>query len=97
MNLPLPPDPDQVNILVDNLAKIVTGATLIFLALLRFLGRGKQAEQAKVVLTETPVSHAELLECQIGVNKLIREQFEHLREELRTEIKDLHKRIDRES
>ena len=90
------PEHTALSIILENVAAIVTGATVVLLALLSFLGRGKQATIAKAVLTETPVSHAELLECRIEAEKsmraIIKEEFTGLKKEFVDEMRLLHKK-----
>ena len=90
------PEHTILSMMLENIAAIVTGATVVLLALLSFLGKGKQAAVAKAVLTETPVSHAELLECRIEAEKsmrgIIKDEFRGLRKDFLAELRILHKR-----
>ena len=61
------PESTVFSLALEHLAAIVTGATVLLLAFLSHIGKAKQADLAKAVLTESPVSHAELLECQMAV------------------------------
>ena len=87
------PDVEQVNFLVRNIAQIVTGATILLLALLSYLGKRDSAKNARAMLIEVPVSHAELLACQMEVNKVIRTEFDLLRKDFMSEIKELHEKV----
>jgi len=90
------PEHTLLSMMLENIAAVVTGVTLILLASLKYLGKGKQAEIAKAVLIETPVSHAELLECRIEAEKsmraIIKEEFKGLKKDFIDEIRILHKK-----
>lgn len=90
-----------LSVVLENVAAIVTGATVILLALLGYLGKKDQSKIAKAVLTETPVSHAELISCRMetqdAMRAIIREEFKDLREEFIKETNLLHRRITEET
>jgi len=93
-------EPEQVNFVLEHLGKITTALIVLLLGILRLLGKKERATIAKSVLIETPVSHAELLQCQMEVSKelstLIKENFSELRKEFLEEIRILHQRINEE-
>lgn len=94
------PDPDSTNAAIGAIAAIVTGVTVLLLAFLSHLGKKEPAEQAKALLTERPVSHTELLQCQINVTDMVREELKEFskefREEFMREVRTLHIRLNKE-
>lgn len=88
-----PTDPEQANFIIKHTAEIVTGAAIVIIGILKFLGRQDKAEAASSILRESPVSHAELLKCQMRVNATIDTHFKELRTELMAEIKELHQKV----
>lgn len=89
------PEPEHVNFLIRNLAEIVTGIVVILLSLLKILGMKKEAKVAEAILKERPVSHTELMECQMKVNETLTNGLNAIRTELMAEMKDIHLRLDR--
>jgi len=94
------PEPEHVNILISsghwiakNLDAIITGVVVVLLAVLKLLGRRDVIETTEAVLKERPVSHAELLKCQMKVNTTINNNFEKLRHELMEEVSKLHEKF----
>lgn len=87
------PDPEQVNFIFEHIGKILTALTVVILALVKFITNNKNAGLAKDVLTEKPVSHAELLRCQMEVNATVNANFEKLRSDFMQEVRLIHKRI----
>ena len=76
------------------MAKLVTALVVLLLAGLKlFKGGRDKAEIAEAVLTERPVSHAELVSCQLEVTRTINDQFLQLRKDFMDEIKQLHEKI----
>jgi len=84
-----PPDPEHINFFLEHLGKILGSIASVLLAWMAYLSHSKKATMAKAVLTETPVSHAELLRCQMEVNTTVRDEFRLLRKELMNEITNL--------
>ena len=91
------PSPSEVNFFIEHLGKILGAIAVAFLTAMSYISknRNKKAEIAKAVLTETPVSHTELLRCQMEINVTIADGFKELRKELMTEIKYIHERINK--
>ena len=85
------PEPEQINFFLEHLGKILGSIASVLLAWMAYLSHSKKATLARAILTETPVSHAELLRCQMEVNLTVRDQFKELRDELLTAIADLRK------
>jgi hypothetical protein len=89
---------DATNIVVQNLAYIVTGILTMFLLILRHLGKQKTADIALDVIKEKRVTHdyvdARLAKCQLEMINNINNNLDGFRKELMTEIKSLHTRID---
>lgn len=91
-----PPEPEHINFFLEHIGKILGALAAILLGWMKYFSDSKKstaATIAKAVLTETPVSHAELLRCQMEVNKTINDNFTGLREELMDEIRYIHERI----
>lgn len=91
-----PPEPEHINFFLEHIGKILGAVAAILLTWMKYFSDSKKAATAsiaKAVLTETPVSHAELLRCQMEVNKTVNDNFKELRKELMKEIKDIHERI----
>jgi hypothetical protein len=92
-----PPEPEHINFFLEHIGKILGALAAILLGWMKYFSDSKRtatATIAKAVLTETPVSHTELLKCQMEVNKALDANFKELRKELMDEIRRLHKRID---
>jgi len=85
-------DPVQVNFFLEHLGKLLGAAAVIILALMSRLNKNNdKASIAKEVLTERPVSHVELLKCQMEVNATIDVHFKELRKELLEAITTIRK------
>lgn len=87
-------DPEHVSFIVT----IVTGIIVGLLSLLKLSKSTKgRAVMAEAVLKETPVSHAELIKCQMEVteklHKVIRKEIQGLKDEIRQDIQLLLKHI----
>ena len=92
------PDPEHINFFVKHAAEGITAVIIGALALLRYIGyKRDKVEVAEAVLKERPVSHSELLQCQITVtqtlNESMRLQLSEFRQEFMTEIRSLHEKI----
>ena len=85
---------DNVNFLLEWLIEIILGLVVVLLAVLKLLGRGTQAEAAKAILTEPAVTRVEMLECQMKITTLVREEFDKFRGEMRDKLTLIHRRID---
>lgn len=92
-----PPEPEHINFFLEHIGKILGALAAILLGWMKYFSDSKRAATAtiaKAVLTETPVSHTELLQCQMEVNRAIDDNFKSLRHELMNEIRHIHRRID---
>ncbi len=87
------PDPEHVNFFLEHLGKFLGATAGALLLAMQYISRSKKAAVARAVLTETPVSHAELTELELEMTKTISTQFRDLRKELLEEIKDIYKYI----
>lgn len=89
------PSPSEVNFFLEHLGKILGALAAVLLTWMKYLSHSKKASLAHAVLTETPVSHKELLQCQMEVNATIVEEFRLLRTEFMKEVKYIHERINK--
>lgn len=91
---------ETTNIIIQNLASIVTGAVVILLLALRHLGKQKTADLAKEVVQEKTVTHdyvdARLANAHLEIVKNINKDLDDFRRELMSEVKALHARINNE-
>ena len=87
------PDPEHVNFFFEHLGKFLGATAGALLLAMQYISRSKKAGMARAVLTETPVSHAELLECQMDVKDMVRAELKEFRKDFMEEIKDLYKHI----
>jgi len=91
------PDPEHVNFIIEHLGKIATGMTVIGLMVLKFFPQKREAAKiAQAIITETPVSHSELIECKMEIKDIIQEELKEFNKTFMGEIKLLHKRINNE-
>ena len=88
-----PTDPTQVNFFLEHIGKILGAIAAILLTWMQYVSKSKKATLAHSVLTESPVSHTELLQCKADITDLILERFDRLEDKFMAEIKDIHTRI----
>lgn len=87
------PDPEQVNFLIENLGKIITGLVVALLALLQRLGRPKEAERAKECLISPPVTEDRLKREMAELQLTLSNQIADNHKEYMEGVNVIHKRM----
>ena len=87
------PDPEQVNFIIENIGKIITGLILALLAVLQRLGKPKEAERAKECLISPPVTEDRLKREIAELNLALSKQILENHKAYMAGVNVIHKRI----